>query len=69
MNLIINSIYAFFSSLGFGIIFNIKGKNLFMGSRISLTGQMHGPDLNKIMEVIGKETCLNRLNYVKNNIL
>ena len=47
----------------------IKGKNLFMGSRISLTGQMHGPDLNKIMEVIGKETCLNRLNYVKNNIL
>ena len=47
----------------------IKGKNLFMGSRISLTGQMHGPDLNKIMEVIGKETCLNRLSYVKNNIL
>ncbi len=47
----------------------IKGKNLFMGSRISLTGQMHGPDLNKIMEVIGKETCLNRLAYVKNNIL
>ena len=47
----------------------IKGKNLFMGSRISLTGQMHGPDLNKIMEVIGKETCLKRLDYVKNNIL
>ena len=47
----------------------IKGKNLFMGSRISLTGQMHGPDLNKIMEVIGKETCLKRLAYVKNNIL
>ena len=47
----------------------IKGKNLFMGSRISLTGQMHGPDLNKIMEVIGKETCLNRLKYVKKNIL
>ena len=32
MNLIINSIYAFFSSLGFGIIFNIKGKNLFFSS-------------------------------------
>ncbi len=47
----------------------IKGKNLFMGSRISLTGQMHGPDLNKIIEVIGRETCLNRLSYVKNNIL
>ena len=47
----------------------IKGKNLFMGSRISLTGQMHGPDLPKTMEVLGKETCLNRLAYVKNNIL
>ena len=25
----------------------IKGKNLFMGSRIILTGQMHGPELPK----------------------
>ena len=33
----------------------IKGKNLFMGSRIILTGQMHGPDLPKTMEVLGKE--------------
>ena len=39
----------------------IKGKNLFMGSRISLTGQMHGPDLNKIMEVIGKEESISRI--------
>ena len=47
----------------------IKGKNLFMGSRIILTGQMHGPDLLKTMEVLGKETCLNRIKYVKNNVL
>ena len=47
----------------------IKGKNLFMGSRIILTGQMHGPDLPKTMEVLGKEDCLNRIVYVKNNIL
>jgi nondiscriminating glutamyl-tRNA synthetase len=47
----------------------IKGKNLFMGSRIVLTGQMHGPDLPKTMEVLGKETCLNRISYVKENIL
>ena len=47
----------------------IKGKNLFMGSRIILTGQMHGPDLPKTMEVLGKETCLNRIKYVKNNVL
>ena len=47
----------------------IKGKNLFMGSRIILTGQMHGPDLPKTMEVLGKENSLNRIIYVKNNIL
>lgn len=47
----------------------IKGKNLFMGSRIALTGQMHGPDLPKTMEVLGKETCLNRISYVKNNLI
>ena len=47
----------------------IKGKNLFMGSRIILTGQMHGPDLPKTMEVLGKESCLNRIKYVKNNVL
>lgn len=47
----------------------IKGKNLFMGSRIVLTGQMHGPDLPKTMEVLGKENCLNRISYVKNNLL
>ncbi|MBO3445445.1 glutamate--tRNA ligase [Clostridium sp. CCUG 7971] len=47
----------------------IKGKNLFMGSRITLTGQMHGPDLPKTMEVLGKETCLNRISYVKNNLI
>ncbi len=30
--MITNSIYAFFSSLGFGIIFNIRGKNLIIAS-------------------------------------
>lgn len=38
MNLIINSIYAFFSALGFGIIFNIKGKNLFFSSLCGCLG-------------------------------
>lgn len=32
MSIIVNSIYAFFSSLGFGLIFNIRGKNLFFSS-------------------------------------
>lgn len=47
----------------------IKGKNLFMGSRIALTGQMHGPDLPKTMEVLGKGICLNRINFVKENLI
>lgn len=47
----------------------IKGKNLFMGTRIILTGQMHGPDLPKAAAVIGKDTCLNRIEYVKENLL
>lgn len=47
----------------------IKGKNLFMGTRIILTGQMHGPDLPKAAAVIGKDMCLNRIKYVKENLL
>lgn len=47
----------------------IKGKNLFMGSRVILTGQMHGPDLPKTMEVLGKEICLNRIKFVKENLM
>ncbi|MFI3210079.1 MAG: glutamate--tRNA ligase [Peptostreptococcaceae bacterium] len=47
----------------------IKGKNLFMGSRVTITGQMHGPDLPKTMEVLGKETCLKRIEFVKNNLI
>ena len=47
----------------------IKGKNLFMGSRIALTGQMHGPDLPKTMEVLGKDICVNRIKFVKANLI
>lgn len=38
----------------------IKGKNLFMPIRIALTGQQHGPDLDKIILVLGKENILKR---------
>ena len=47
----------------------IKGKNLFMGTRIILTGQMHGPEIPLVLSVLGKERCLSRISYVKNNIL
>lgn len=40
----------------------IKGKNLFMPIRIAATGQMHGPELNLSLELLGKETVLERIN-------
>lgn len=42
-----------------------KGKNLFMPSRIAVTGQMHGPDLMETIAILGKETTIKRMNYVK----
>lgn len=39
----------------------IKGKMLYMPSRIMITGQMHGPDLALIMDVLGKDELLSRL--------
>jgi nondiscriminating glutamyl-tRNA synthetase len=39
----------------------IKGKNLFMSTRIAATGQMHGPDLNTTMAILGKKEILNRI--------
>lgn len=43
----------------------IKGKNLFMGSRVLLTGQMHGSDINNMLSLIGKEKLLERLEAAK----
>lgn len=45
----------------------IKGKNLFMCTRVAITGQCHGPDLVKSLIVLGKETLLKRLEYTLAN--
>ncbi len=39
----------------------LGGKKVFMPLRVVLTGKMHGPDLDKIISLIGKERTLNRL--------
>lgn len=39
----------------------IKGKSLFMGLRVSITGHMHGPDLNNTIYLVGKEEVIKRL--------
>lgn len=43
----------------------IKGKNLFMGSRVLLTGHMHGSDINNMLSLIGKQALIERLNSAK----
>ncbi len=47
----------------------IKGKNLFMGTRVILTGQMHGPEMPLVLTLLGKEKILNRIKYVKAEII
>lgn len=42
----------------------IKGKALFSPIRAAVTGQVHGSDLNRILEALGKERILNRVNAV-----
>ncbi|NLY09627.1 MAG: glutamate--tRNA ligase [Tissierellia bacterium] len=39
----------------------IKGKNLFMPTRIALTGQLHGPDLTNLLRLLGNEEIIKRL--------
>ncbi|HNS55839.1 MAG TPA: hypothetical protein PKO34_02200, partial [Smithellaceae bacterium] len=38
-----------------------KGKGLFMPLRAALTGRVHGPELDRLFAVLGKEAALNRL--------
>ena len=40
---------------------NVGGKKVYMPVRISLTGQMHGPDLAGIIEVIGRDRVSKRI--------
>nr|WP_234397715.1 hypothetical protein [Sneathiella glossodoripedis] len=39
----------------------VKGKALFMPLRLALTGQSHGPEMAKILPLIGREKALKRL--------
>ena len=39
----------------------VKGKNLWMPVRIGLTGEMHGPELGYIVEYLGKEENIARI--------
>lgn len=44
----------------------IKGKGLYMPTRAALTGNVHGPELSNIMELLGKDKMLERIKQVLN---
>ena len=46
----------------------IKGKNLFMGTRVIITGQNHGPDIPMVLSLLGKEKALSRIEQAKADI-
>ena len=41
-----------------------KGRGLFMPIRIAVSGQMHGPELPALIEVLGKEKVLSHIDQV-----
>lgn len=43
------------------------GKNLYMPIRVVLTGQTHGPELDQLMIILGKEECLRRVEGLRLN--
>ena len=40
-----------------------KGKNLFMPVRVGITGQVHGPDIAVVIEILGSELTKERILY------
>lgn len=47
----------------------IKGKKLFMPTRIALTGNNHGPELVNIIYLLGKQNILDRIKYVEEHYI
>ncbi len=47
----------------------IKGKNLYMPIRAALTGQLHGPDIDQVIVILGRENIVKRVEYVEKNFI
>ncbi len=43
----------------------IKGKNLFMPTRVALSGSLHGPEFVKIIYLLDKQNILERIDYIE----
>ncbi len=46
----------------------VKGKNLFMCTRVALTGAVHGPDLMEIISILGPEGAVKRVDFTLENL-
>lgn len=46
----------------------VKGKNLFMCTRVALTGQVHGPDLMEIISILGRDLAKKRIDFTLENL-
>ncbi len=44
----------------------VRGKDLWMPVRVALTGEKRGPELSAVVEILGSETCINRLQSLLN---
>ncbi|MBI5116643.1 glutamate--tRNA ligase [Candidatus Poribacteria bacterium] len=42
----------------------VKGKDLYMPIRIAVSGRLHGPELAKMLPILGKARCLSRVEEV-----
>ena len=45
---------------------NIKGKDLFFPIRLAIWGDVHGPDIGLIINILGKEKSIKRFNKALN---
>ncbi|MCT4612651.1 MAG: glutamate--tRNA ligase [Clostridia bacterium] len=47
----------------------IKGKNLYMCTRVALTGCCHGPEMVEILKILGKEGIISKIDFTTNNLI
>ena len=45
--------------------FGVKGKKLYFPLRLAMFGSVHGPELDKIIKLAGRERCIERLKKVR----
>lgn len=47
----------------------VKGKGLFMPTRVAITGSAHGPEMVNTIYLLGKEKIISRINKVLDSLL